>query len=376
MSQQDWKDYWNNPGARQYITNYFWNHIGYEQGTNRAIFHDGTMENAQYLDDWKFIYQNNQDRYLFDRQNLRLYDVNLNYYDGRGYYSPDHRLIEDAYDDYIYELKDTFKEKDKLLKSLIDQDPLYGNGRAQDPINTTYSDYFTNYSGTNAYSNKNRTIFKNSQQNNGSYTVGGDEVFKRKFTKTQQAASKVQKPNQNTEPISKEMVKKTIDKDPVLGNGNAKEPISFVQNKNTQQEAVDKLIEELKAKQVESENIDTPVENIETPVEKPDGMIKKQLTGETSQEKMFSSSKLDTRGRSMTQAVDDYNSKLRASTTSNVNVTGSAQSNIYKPVRNVDAPTVGKIVTGAIDNNTVDLAAKVAADFSQFRYGKIISKLF
>ena len=377
MYQQDWKKYWNNPNTRQYVLNYFWNHIGFEQYTNRAIFHDGTMKNVQYLNDWKFFYQNNQNRYLFDRQNMRLYDTNLNYYDGKGYYTLDHRLIEDAYEDYIYKLKDKFKERHKLFMSFIDTDPLYKNGKFKDPINTTYSDYFTNYNSANTYKTKtkNKNIFKNYQKNNNSYTVNNDEVFKRKFSNTQQTSNKTQQPKQNlkqnTEFTTKENIKKIINQDPILGNGKAKEPISYIKNRNYQQEAVDKLIAEFNKESVE-------LENVKTSTKKPDNMVRKQLTEKTSHEKLFSPQKVDTKGHSMTKAVDNYNNILKASTVSktDINITRSTRSNIYKSVRNVDAPTVGKIITGVIDDNINDLAAKVAADFSQFRYGKVISKLF
>lgn len=369
--KKKWKQYRDNPNTAQYIFNAFWNQIGFEQGTNRAILHDGTMQNARYLNGL-FFYQQDNERYLFDSINNLLLDTSLNFYDGQGYYDNDFNFIEDIYEDTpILTLKEKFKNKDKLFQSLVNQDPIYGNGKAKDPIINDYQDYFTDFTESSAhttYTNKSKTVYRNFQ-NTGTYTVNSDEKFKQKFqNKTQARTQKTSKQPQQkvkTSNITKEQIQQTVEKDPIFS--------SFIKNENRQQEAVDKIIAEQQSK---NKNIEKTKIQTSKPKNK---MVTKQLTGPTIQEKTFSGTRLDTRGHSMTQAVHEYNNRLKASTSSAMNATKSTatNSNIYKPIRNgVDAATVGKIITGVADSNVDNFAAKIAADFSTFRYGKQIAKLF
>ena len=89
--------------------------------------------------------------------------------------------------------------------------------------------------------------------------------------------------------------------------------------------------------------------------------------------------RVDLRGHgnlSMTQAVDEYNAVRYR----------NAKPTVYKPIspvhtvkqmsRGADSAIVGQMVTGAVVDTTNELASKIAADFSKFKYGKVISKLF
>lgn len=85
----------------------------------------------------------------------------------------------------------------------------------------------------------------------------------------------------------------------------------------------------------------------------------KKVNGPTVQERLNTNPKIDLRGHgnlSMTQMVDKFNQ------TRQVDV--------------VNTTKVSKAVIDTVTDNVDEFAMKIAADFSQFKYGKVISKLF
>lgn len=76
----------------------FWKMIGFEQGTNRIVINNGSVQT--YLNDFFLLNQNGQ-YYIHDKINNKLYDQFLNYYQDGIYYNIKNEKIQDIPNDNI-----------------------------------------------------------------------------------------------------------------------------------------------------------------------------------------------------------------------------------------------------------------------------------
>ena len=312
----------------------------YEQGTSRLILHDGTMRNLIYMNGWQVLQQNGIP-YLYDSNRKLLYDQQLNYYYQGRYYNRQGVLLKDF--TVNGNTIDGFAKDIETVKTVIKNDPVYGNG------NATRNIYSANVR-RNTYSGKNRNIIKNPTASNQS-TIINNEIK----PKTQQTV-KSDSINHSNQTVQQPKV------------DTSKTSVQHVNNVNYQQQMVDKIVkEQLERQQRSTQQQELRKSNLET--KRLTDINMEEITTRTNNIK--SNQPIDTRNRpSMTQKIDEYN-KIRASS-SNFKFTANTSPPKTRPKvpRGTDALTVGRIITGAVKDTTGSIASKIAADFCQYRYGK------
>ena len=371
MSQNNWSQQ-----QYQQMLNAFWSRIGVEQNTNRLVIHDGNMRNLTYMDNWQVLNQNGS-IYLYDLHTQRLFDRQLNYYYQGNYYDIKGNLLRD----YVSESVIDVQAKD--VKQAIKKDPVFGtNG----------------YSNKNTYYTNNNSINNNSRINisNNPYIINNDSKFKH-----QQQSIQTHRTQQNQQINFKQSI--------YQNNASLKAV-------NSQQQEIDRIVKEqlsLKAKQEKSiiktqqEKIDEIVkEQLALKEKQKKAIIQQQLTTDSKQKvnkepekklvkktlsdvdiqqktnilsnntKQQVNSKIDLKSYgnlSMTKKVDEF-SKMK--TNNNSKSTYKSKPRYSYNNKGPNSSTVGKMIVGLTDFETDKFAAKIAADFSSYKYGKVLSKLF
>lgn len=81
--------------------NEFWSHIGFEEGTNKVVYHDKNQR--VYMENY-FLLQKENGTFIYDKNRDRLYDKELNYYHQGNYYNKNGEIIELVKDDKIFDI--------------------------------------------------------------------------------------------------------------------------------------------------------------------------------------------------------------------------------------------------------------------------------
>ena len=348
------QDNWN---KNQQILNYFWSRIGFEQGTNRLVIHDGKMNNLIYMNGWQVLNQNGS-TYLYDSRTQKLFDRQLNYYYQGNYYDRKGNLLRDFVSESVI---------DVTARESIKKDAIFGD---------------SGVGNRNIYSAKSN-IKRQYNRTTDPYIINNEERFNTKYKQNQSVNTQPKQVQVTPTTPEKQVVDSQPKKISVDNTKNVTLKTEQYQGNfvNRQQIYVDKIVAEELAKQREKNSVEQP---------KKKQLTQKQLNGPTIEERLNTGKtqmgeRIDTKKYGemfMTQKVDEY-SKIKAANASKQRTSRpySSSSEFGKKAtqmfnNGVDSATVGKILTGVMDGKGHELAAKIAADFSSYRYGKILSKLF